>query len=93
MLSSEDTKSLNVPFALYVSPDEPADEVAKINEIMSKKPFADKNDSKLYETMFHGWAAARSNLEDEENKKQCVIAPVVEMFPIPILLCLSPKGE
>lgn len=70
MLSSEDTKTLNVPLALYVSPDEPADEFTKINEIMSKKPFAAKNDSKLYETMFHGWAAARSNLDDEDNKKQ-----------------------
>jgi hypothetical protein len=60
----------------------------KIISALSEKQFAAKNDHKLYSSMyvllpsyicisqlvtrFHGWAAARANLKDEENKKQCV---------------------
>lgn len=42
----------------------------KIVEAISIKPFASKNAYKLYSTMHHGWAAARANLDDPENKKQ-----------------------
>jgi len=70
MLSSADVGSLSVPLGLYPSKDEPMDEYNKILEIIAKKPFAAKNDHKHYSTMFHGWAAARANLDDAENKKQ-----------------------
>jgi hypothetical protein len=41
-------------------------------DVISKKPFASKNDTKHYTNMFHGWAAARADLDNEENKKECV---------------------
>ena len=42
----------------------------KILEVLSKKPFASKVDGKYYPNMFHGWAAARGDLKNEENKKE-----------------------
>lgn len=42
----------------------------KIVKVISNKPFASKNAYKVYSTMHHGWAAARANLDDPENKKQ-----------------------
>ncbi|KAK0506016.1 hypothetical protein EDD18DRAFT_1121689 [Armillaria luteobubalina] len=70
MLSAEDAEKLTVPLAIYVSHDEPIAEYNKIVDIISKKSFADKNDAKNYDNMFHGWAAARSNLKNEENRKE-----------------------
>jgi hypothetical protein len=37
---------------------------------LSTKPFASKNSYKHYANMFHGWAAARANLNDPENLKE-----------------------
>lgn len=71
MLSSEDAPNLNVPLGLFPSLDEPEDEFKKIVEIMSKKPFSNKCDSHIFPS-FHGFAAARANLDDEENNKQFV---------------------
>ncbi|KAI8983409.1 Alpha/Beta hydrolase protein [Trametes punicea] len=68
MLNHNDVTDLNVPLGLYPSKDEPVDESKKILEIVSKKPFSDKSDYKLYDS-FHGFAAARANLDDPENKK------------------------
>jgi len=70
MLSVDDTKDLKVPLGMYISKDEPKDQYDKIVEALSKKPRAEKNDSKVYSTMFHGWAAARADLKNEENKKE-----------------------
>ncbi|THH12836.1 hypothetical protein EW146_g7329 [Bondarzewia mesenterica] len=70
MLKAEDAKHLGIPLGIYPSGDESVDEYKKILNIIEKKPFADKNDHKLYDTMFHGFAAARANLDDPENKKQ-----------------------
>jgi hypothetical protein len=39
-------------------------------KVLSTKPFAAKNSFKIYTNMFHGWAAARANLEDAENLKE-----------------------
>jgi len=69
MLSADDAKDLQVPLGLFPSNDEPKEEYEKILEIVSKKPFADKNAHKWYTNMFHGWAAARADLNNEENKK------------------------
>ena len=78
MLSSDDATKLRVPMAMYITKDEPVDEVYqthsihspdidlvslqynKINNIISNKPFASKNDSANYKNMFHGFAAARA---------------------------------
>ncbi|KDQ54839.1 hypothetical protein JAAARDRAFT_134659 [Jaapia argillacea MUCL 33604] len=69
MLSSSDVNSLEVPLGLYPSKDEPIEEYNRMLEIVAKKPFASKNDHKLYKNMFHGFAAARANLDEPENKK------------------------
>ncbi|KZT67602.1 hypothetical protein DAEQUDRAFT_672929 [Daedalea quercina L-15889] len=81
MLSSADVIELKVPLALYPSLDEPQDEYKKISDIVSKKPFADKNDSKVYET-FHGFAAARADLNDPKQQKdfQDVYGRLVAFF-------------
>ncbi|TFK57569.1 hypothetical protein OE88DRAFT_1620274 [Heliocybe sulcata] len=70
MLSAEDVETLSVPLGLYPSKDESTEEYTKMLEIVSKKPFAAKNDHKHYTTMFHGFAAARADLDNAENKKQ-----------------------
>ncbi|KIM71412.1 hypothetical protein PILCRDRAFT_830347 [Piloderma croceum F 1598] len=70
MLSSDDATKLRVPMAMYITKDEPIDEFNKINDIISNKPFASKNDSANYKNMFHGFAAARADLANEENKRE-----------------------
>ncbi|TCD68823.1 hypothetical protein EIP91_009690 [Steccherinum ochraceum] len=67
MLSSGDAENVNIPLGIFCSTEESADEFHKIVEIMSKKPFASKNDSRIFQS-FHGFAAARSNLDDPDNK-------------------------
>ncbi|KAG6891405.1 hypothetical protein C0992_007629 [Termitomyces sp. T32_za158] len=67
MLSATDAEKLTVPLGIYISKDEPLDEVL---DVISKKSFAPKNDSKHYANMFHGWAAARGDLKNAENKKE-----------------------
>ncbi|KAG6891087.1 hypothetical protein C0995_014177 [Termitomyces sp. Mi166 len=85
MLSAADAEKLTVPLGIYISKDEPVDEYKKILDVISKKPFAPKNDSKHYTNMaarFHGWAAARGDLKDTENKKEFedVYNKVVDFF-------------
>ncbi|EPQ61022.1 hypothetical protein GLOTRDRAFT_124758 [Gloeophyllum trabeum ATCC 11539] len=70
MLSSADVENLSIPLGLYPSKDEPTEEYNKILEIIAKKPFAAKNDHKHYTTMFHGFAAARADLNNADNRKQ-----------------------
>ncbi|KAJ3490173.1 hypothetical protein NLI96_g1616 [Meripilus lineatus] len=66
MLSAADSENLAVPIALYPSKDEPESEFNKIVEIIKSKPIAAKSDFKIWDT-FHGFAAARANLDDEDN--------------------------
>ncbi|KAF6766486.1 dienelactone hydrolase [Ephemerocybe angulata] len=70
MLSVEDAKKLTIPLGIYVSADEPEAEYESIVDIISKKPFASVSDHKNYKNMFHGWAAARGDLKNEENRKE-----------------------
>ncbi|KAF8746235.1 hypothetical protein AX14_000034 [Amanita brunnescens Koide BX004] len=70
MLSAEDAQKLTIPLAIYISNDEPLVEYNKILRILAEKPFAVQNDHKHYTNMFHGWAAARGNLENAGNKKE-----------------------
>ncbi|KAI0076229.1 hypothetical protein K474DRAFT_1691426 [Panus rudis PR-1116 ss-1] len=67
MLSAGDAENLKVPLGLYPSNDEPKEEYEKIVDVLKKKPFADKSDWKWYDS-FHGFAAARANLDDSDNK-------------------------
>ncbi|KAH7104505.1 alpha/beta-hydrolase [Auriculariales sp. MPI-PUGE-AT-0066] len=70
MLSADDGNSLKVPIALFPSKDEPVEEYEKLLAIVNSKEFAPKNSYKLYNTMHHGWAAARGDLSDAENLTQ-----------------------
>jgi len=70
MLNASDGDKLSVPLGLYPSKDEPTDEYEKLLGVIAKKPFADKNAHKHYKNMFHGWAAARADLDNEENRKE-----------------------
>jgi dienelactone hydrolase len=70
MLSADDSTKLTIPLAIYPSKDEPIDEFKKIVGILDKKGFAEKCDNKYYSNMHHGWAAARADLANEENKKE-----------------------
>ncbi|KAJ6501683.1 Alpha/Beta hydrolase protein [Mycena vitilis] len=70
MLSVADVDELTVPLGIYISKDEPVDEYIKIVEAIAKKPFATKNDNKYYSNMFHGWAAARADLNVQANKEE-----------------------
>jgi len=70
MLSSNDAEKLTVPIGVYISKDESVEEYNKILEIIAQKQFATKNDHKNYINMFHGWAAARGDLNNPENKKE-----------------------
>jgi len=70
MLSVQDAEGLSIPLGLFVSKDESKDEFDKIVNVLSKKSFAAKVDSKRYSTMHHGWAAARGNLSDPDNKRE-----------------------
>jgi hypothetical protein len=44
--------------------------VKKMIEELDKLPFSSKNAYRLYANMHHGWAGARADLEDEENKEE-----------------------
>lgn len=70
MVDAKDAESLQAPLGLYPSNDEPVSECEKVMKVLSSKPFASKNSYKLYANMFHGWAAARANLEDPENLQE-----------------------
>ncbi|GJJ13916.1 hypothetical protein Clacol_008173 [Clathrus columnatus] len=70
MVDASDAENLVVPYGLFPSKDEPMTECEKIVDIISNKPFAAKSVYKAYQTVHHGWAAARANLNDAENKKQ-----------------------
>ncbi|EPT04432.1 hypothetical protein FOMPIDRAFT_1113931 [Fomitopsis schrenkii] len=81
MLASADVNELKVPLGIYPSRDESQEEYKKIVEIVSKKPFADKNDNKFYDS-FHGFAAARADLNDPKQQKdfQDLYARLVGFF-------------
>ncbi|KZT06262.1 uncharacterized protein LAESUDRAFT_726084 [Laetiporus sulphureus 93-53] len=68
MLTHHDAVHLKVPLGIYPSHDEPMEEYHKIVEIVSRKPWHEKNDHKFYDS-FHGFAAARANLEDAKQRK------------------------
>ncbi|KAL5534503.1 hypothetical protein ACEPAG_966 [Sanghuangporus baumii] len=70
MLSAADADNLRVPLGLFISKDDPKDEYDNMIEKLKTKPFADKIAYKNYPNMHHGWAAARADLKNEENKRE-----------------------
>ncbi|TYJ54040.1 hypothetical protein B9479_005304 [Cryptococcus floricola] len=68
MIAPEDGEKLSAPLGFYPSHDEPKDVVDKIVKGFKSKPF--DHSFTLYDTVHHGWAAARADLQDEENAKQ-----------------------
>ncbi|KAF9650733.1 dienelactone hydrolase [Thelephora ganbajun] len=70
MFSAQDVEELSIPLGLFSSGDESKAEFDKSVEILSKKPFAAKVRSKYYSNMFHGWAAARGDLSNPDNKRE-----------------------
>ncbi|RXW23830.1 hypothetical protein EST38_g2024 [Candolleomyces aberdarensis] len=82
MLSVDDAEKLTIPLAIYVSHDESEDEYNKIVDVIGKKSFASLNDHKYYKNMFHGWAAARGDLNNEDNKREYeeVYGKLIEFF-------------
>ncbi|ORY79524.1 dienelactone hydrolase [Protomyces lactucae-debilis] len=69
MLDAKDAKSLTNPIMILASKDEEAKDVKAFEEGI---PEGQKEQSvvKTYSDMHHGWAAARANLKDEQNKKR-----------------------
>jgi len=70
MLFTEDIKKATVPIAIYISMDESESEYNNIVKVLAENDYSNKNDNKYYKNMFHGFAAARANLKNEENKKE-----------------------
>jgi len=69
MLSAGDAQRLDLPLGLFISKEESEEEFHKTVDVMNRKPFAAKNDDKIYDS-FHGFAAARANLDDPDNKEK-----------------------
>jgi dienelactone hydrolase len=69
MLDAGDAKSLTNPIMVLASKDEEAKDVKAFEEAI---PEEQKQASvvKTYSDMHHGWAAARADLKDENNKKR-----------------------
>jgi len=69
MVSTEDVDKIIVPLGLFPSKDEPKDVYDKAVDILKGKSWADKNAYHYFGETFHGFAAARANLDDAENVK------------------------
>jgi dienelactone hydrolase len=65
MVDPNDAKSINVPFMMLASGDEPANDVKAF-----KANLQVPNHVETFPTQIHGWMAARANLEDAEVKKE-----------------------
>jgi len=69
-MAVDDAKELAIPIGLFPSQNENEKECEEFMKILETKSFAHKNEYKYYPTVHHGWAAARADLESEENLKQ-----------------------
>lgn len=68
-LDPADGAALTVPHICLASPDEPAEAVAELKEILSK-PGKEGHVETYARPMFHGWMGARANLSDEKNARE-----------------------
>jgi dienelactone hydrolase len=83
MASGKDAENLKIPFACFASKDEPADEIAAMEKhVKANSAIADKSVFKTYDTMKHGFAAARGDVSDPQVKKEyeSLYASVVSFF-------------
>ncbi|KAF9887278.1 hypothetical protein FE257_010406 [Aspergillus nanangensis] len=65
MLSPDDAKAVTIPMALLASKDEDAKEVQDYGANLRVDNYIE-----TFSTQIHGWMAARSNLDDEEVRKE-----------------------
>lgn len=73
MTSPNDIAKLTIPHMCLASKDEPADEIAEVAHAIDNhlnEEIKSKSVVETYDTMHHGWMAARANLEDPENAKE-----------------------
>ncbi|KAL7269227.1 hypothetical protein RUND412_008122 [Rhizina undulata] len=73
MVDPEEARKISIPHLMLASKDEPAEDVAAYKSILGSsenKEIREKSVVETYPNMFHGWMAARSNLEDEENRRE-----------------------
>ncbi|WOO76984.1 putative AIM2 family protein [Vanrija pseudolonga] len=70
MIAVDDGKHLDRPLAFFPSKDEPKDVIDSIVSAMQHKKFEEQCAYHFYNTVHHGWAAARADLNDPENFKQ-----------------------
>ena len=69
MVDAADAKAISNPIIMLPSKDEPADDIKAFQEAL-KPEIKEQSLFKTYETMHHGWAAARADLSDSDNKKK-----------------------
>ncbi|KDQ20451.1 hypothetical protein BOTBODRAFT_26459 [Botryobasidium botryosum FD-172 SS1] len=69
-VEESDAQNIVVPLGFFPTKDEDRELCDKVAEIASQKPFADKNKYIYYETVHHGFAGARADLSDPENKEK-----------------------
>ncbi|KAI5310772.1 hypothetical protein KEM55_002381, partial [Ascosphaera atra] len=65
MVDPADAEKITIPFATLASKDEDPATIQKFDANLKNEKFTD-----TYPTQIHGWMAARSNLADEEVKKE-----------------------
>jgi len=70
MISASDADVIKVPLALFPCEEDEMEDFQALYEALSTKPFASKNVWKVYDTVHHGFAAARAKLTDPEYKAQ-----------------------
>ncbi|KAL4973316.1 hypothetical protein BDW66DRAFT_162181 [Aspergillus desertorum] len=65
MLDPNDAKGVNIPMALLASKDEKPDDVSQFGANLKVDHYVE-----TFPTQIHGWMAARSQLEDEQVRKE-----------------------
>ncbi|KAL4963943.1 dienelactone hydrolase family protein [Aspergillus stella-maris] len=65
MLDPNDAKGINIPMALLASKDESPEDVSKFGQNLGVDNYVE-----TFPSQIHGWMAARSDLENEEVKKE-----------------------
>ncbi|EHA25563.1 hypothetical protein ASPNIDRAFT_56645 [Aspergillus niger ATCC 1015] len=65
MLDPNDAKSVNIPMAVLASKDENPKDVEAFGANLKQANYVE-----TFSTQIHGWMAARSNLEDEQVRKE-----------------------
>ncbi|BFZ56866.1 hypothetical protein PYCC9005_003915 [Savitreella phatthalungensis] len=69
MVDPNDAKNITNPYLLLASKDEPADDIKAFEQALPDDVRA-KSTVKTYGDMHHGWAAARADLNNDDNKKR-----------------------